>query len=139
MFSNTRTWTIEWGDCDPAGIVFYPRYFAAFDTSTSRLIEAATGERKSEVIRKNGIVGWPMVDTGARFFQTASYGDAVEIATRITKVGTSSFALEHSLSKNGVLCVEATEVRVWVGACGDGKPGIESRPMPEELAALLRA
>ncbi len=35
MFSNTRTLRIEWGDCDPAGIVFYPRYFAMFDTSTT--------------------------------------------------------------------------------------------------------
>lgn len=24
---NRRTIRIEWGDCDPAGIVFYPRYF----------------------------------------------------------------------------------------------------------------
>ena len=24
---NTRTITIEWGQCDAAGIVFYPRYF----------------------------------------------------------------------------------------------------------------
>jgi len=31
MLKNTHTQTIEWGDCDPAGIVFYPRYFAYFD------------------------------------------------------------------------------------------------------------
>ena len=34
MFSNRRTVRIEWGDCDAAGIVFYPRYFAMFDAST---------------------------------------------------------------------------------------------------------
>ena len=38
MFSNTRHLRIEWGDCDPAGIVFYPRYFAMFDHSTTTLI-----------------------------------------------------------------------------------------------------
>ena len=27
MLINRRTIRIEWGDCDPAGIVFYPRYF----------------------------------------------------------------------------------------------------------------
>ena len=31
---NSRALRIEWGDCDPAGIVFYPRYFAMFDHST---------------------------------------------------------------------------------------------------------
>ena len=35
MLSNTRTLRIEWGDCDPAGIVFYLRYFAMFDISTT--------------------------------------------------------------------------------------------------------
>ena len=41
MLVNRRTVRIEWGDCDPAGIVFYPRYFAMFDASTSYLFEAA--------------------------------------------------------------------------------------------------
>lgn len=31
MLINRRTIRIEWGDCDPAGIVFYPRYFEWFD------------------------------------------------------------------------------------------------------------
>ena len=32
MLTNSRTVRIEWGDCDPAGIVFYPRYFAMIQT-----------------------------------------------------------------------------------------------------------
>lgn len=138
MFANTRTWIVEWGDCDPAGIVFYPRFFAAFDTSTSRLIEAAAGRKKAEIIRSNGIIGWPMVDTRARFLSPASFGDEVEIETRITHVGRSSFALEHRLSRDGALCIEATEVRVWAAARSDGKPGIEGVPLPDELSTLLR-
>lgn len=138
MFANKRTWIVEWGDCDPAGIVFYPRFFAAFDTSTSRLIEAATGRKKADIIRSNGIVGWPMADTHARFMAPASFGDEVEIETRITHVGRSSFSLEHRLSKDGTLCIEASEVRVWAAHRSDGKPGIESVPLPDELAARLR-
>ena len=51
MFSNTRTLRIEWGDCDPAGIVFYPRYFAMFDTSTTELMEAAIGMSKFDYLK----------------------------------------------------------------------------------------
>ena len=40
-FTNTRRLRIEWGDCDPAGIIFYPRYFEIFDASTAHLLEAA--------------------------------------------------------------------------------------------------
>jgi len=45
-FSNTRTVRIEWGDCDPAGIIFYPRYFEIFDASTAMLFERALGMTK---------------------------------------------------------------------------------------------
>lgn len=138
MFANTRSWTVEWGDCDAAGIVFFPRFFAAFDTSTVRLIEAATGMTQAEVIRVNGIVGWSLVDSSARFIAPATFGDVVDIETRITRVGRSSFALEHVLSRDGLRCVEATEVRVWTAARSDGKPRIASKPLPDALAARLR-
>ena len=38
-FTNTRKVRIEWGDCDPAGIIFYPRYFDIFDASTALIFE----------------------------------------------------------------------------------------------------
>ncbi len=41
MLVNRRTIRIEWGDCDPAGIVFYPRYFEWFDACSTGLFEAA--------------------------------------------------------------------------------------------------
>lgn len=137
MFTNVREWIVEWGDCDPAGIVFYPRFFAAFDTSTSRLLEAATGKRKADLIRENGIIGWPMVDTRAWFMAPASFGDVVAIETRITRVGKSSFGVEHRLSKDGMLCVEATEVRVWAASRGTGKHEIKGVRLPFELVARL--
>ena len=34
------TLTVGWGDCDPAGIVFYPNYFRWFDDASWRLFEA---------------------------------------------------------------------------------------------------
>ncbi len=46
MLTNSRKVRIEWGDCDPAGIIFYPRYFEIFDASTSALFERAMGVTK---------------------------------------------------------------------------------------------
>lgn len=138
MFTNTRNWIVEWGDCDPAGIVFYPRFFAAFDTSTSRMLEVATGKKKAALILENGIIGWPMAETGARFLAPASFGDEVQIETRVTRVGRSSFAIEHRLLKDGKVCIEATEVRVWAAPRKDGRPGIEGVAIPEDIAARLR-
>lgn len=139
MYSNTRNWTIEWGDCDPAGIVFFPRFFAAFDTSTSHLIEVALGKRSADIFRENGIIGWPMVDVSARFQAPARFGDCVTIETRVTRVGRSSIALEHHLFREDVLCVEASEVRVWAATKADETAGIESLPIPADIITALKA
>ena len=67
MLTNRRDVRIVWGDCDPAGIVFYPRYFEMFDTSTTALFERALGMTKYQFVKAYESVGYPMVDTRARF------------------------------------------------------------------------
>ena len=36
----TTSFTVEWGDCDEAGIVYYPRYFYWMDSAFHRLLRA---------------------------------------------------------------------------------------------------
>ena len=52
MLTNRRDVEIEFGDCDPAGIVYYPNYFRMFDASTAHLFEAALGMKKIVWIRR---------------------------------------------------------------------------------------
>ena len=54
MLTNTRAVRIVWGDCDPAGIVFYPRYFEMFDASTTALFERALGMTKYQFTNAYG-------------------------------------------------------------------------------------
>ena len=63
MVVNHRSVTIQWGDCDPAGIVFYPRYFEMFDASTAALFARALGESKVRWRERYGIVGIPTIPT----------------------------------------------------------------------------
>ena len=67
MLSNSRSVRIEWGDCDPAGIIFYPRYFAMFDHSVTMLITAASGVSKAELLKRYDFDGYPLVATQAKF------------------------------------------------------------------------
>ena len=55
MLTNTRLIRVQWGDCDPAGIVFYPRYFEWFDAGTILLFEKATGLTKIKMLAKYGL------------------------------------------------------------------------------------
>src|SRR6516165_11513513 len=64
-FVHRRRFTIEWGHCDPAGIVFNSRFFEFFDWGTWMLFEAALGVKPSELATAFGIAGLPLVDAGA--------------------------------------------------------------------------
>jgi 4-hydroxybenzoyl-CoA thioesterase len=138
MLKNTRTLRIEWGDCDPAGIVFYPRYFAMFDHSTSTLIAKASGVTQYELYQKYDFAGYPMVDTRARFMIPCRFGDDVTIESVFAKIGRSSFEVEHKLFKTDQLCLEGFETRVWVGRDPQDASKIKSKPIPDDLAAKFR-
>jgi len=139
MLKNSRSLRIEWGDCDPAGIVFYPRYFAMFDHSTSMLISAASGMTKYQLIQEYDFAGYPMVDTRARFFIPTRFGDEVVIESTFRKIGTSSFDVAHRLTKNGELAVECSETRVWVERDPRDAAKIKAKPIPDELVARFKA
>ena len=136
MFVSRRQVQIEWGDCDPAKIVFYPRYFAWFDASTGHHF-AAAGLPKTELISRYSVVGFPMVDTRARFLVPSSHGDEVTIETTFPTFGRSSFEVHHRLLReDGTLGVEAFEKRVLVTTSDDGE-GLKSFPIPAEVKALF--
>jgi 4-hydroxybenzoyl-CoA thioesterase len=135
-FSNTRRLTIEWGHCDPAGIVFNPRYFEFFDWSTAMLLFAASGMNKAEMLAVFGAAGAPVVTTEAKFLKPCRFGDEVAIVSTVLKVGRSSFDVEHRLLNDGALAVEGRETRVW--SVADRNGGIRSQPLPEQLAARLK-
>jgi 4-hydroxybenzoyl-CoA thioesterase len=139
MLKNSRALRIEWGDCDPAGIVFYPRFFAMFDHSTTTLITAATGLNKYELFQTYDFAGYPTVDTRARFMIPCRFGDDVTIESAFAKIGRSSFEIEHRLFKKGELCLEGFETRVWVGHDPQDPTRIKSKPIPDDLAAKFRA
>src|SRR5258705_9745508 len=114
MFTHRRQLRIEWGDCDPAGIVFYPRYFAMFNHSTELTVEAALGINKQDLFKSPDFGGMPAIETRARFLVPTRYCDDVVIDTSITEVRRTSFRLQHRLLKGDALAVEGFEARVWV-------------------------
>ena len=134
MFVNRREVQIQWGDCDPANIVYYPRYFAMFDDSTSTLFEVA-GFSKQDLVRKYGLVGIPMVDTRAKFYIPSTYGDWITIETKIESIKRSSFEVKHNVYKDEALAIEGFETRVLVGRDPDNPDKLKSAPFPAEMVA----
>lgn len=135
---SMRSFVVEWGQCDPAGIVFHPRYFEMFDACAAQLFQDATGMTKAELLRRHGAAGIPVVEAGATFHHPCRHGDPVSVETWMAEMGRSSFKLRHALRIQERLAVEGWSKRVWV-VHEPGHPGeFRSSPMPAELAARLR-
>jgi 4-hydroxybenzoyl-CoA thioesterase len=137
MLTFTRTTRIEWGDCDPAGIIFYARYYDIFDVSTTMMLEHALGMNKIEYLKAYDFLGHPLAQTRARFLRPTRFGDEVAIETAVVACGRSSFKIEHKLTKAGTLAVEGYETRVWVVRHSDDPRRMKSQPIPAEVVAKL--
>jgi 4-hydroxybenzoyl-CoA thioesterase len=137
MLTNTRKIRVQWGDCDPAGIVFYPRYFEWFDASTILLFEKATGMIKSKMLETYNGSGIALLEARAVFRVASRYGEDIEIETQVTEFRRSSFFVEHKVTKAGVLALEGYETRLWTVRDSDGKLRSGSLP-PEVLAGFQR-
>jgi 4-hydroxybenzoyl-CoA thioesterase len=130
-----RQLTIEWGQCDPAGIVFNSRFFEMFDTNTWQLFHAALGIRPHELADAFGIIGIPLVDVRANFLRPIKFGDTVEMASRVSEFRRSSFDVEHRLSVTGQLAVEGGETRVWAARSKDDPEKITGSSIPADVIA----
>ena len=124
---------IEWGDCDPAGIVYYPRYFEMFDNSTAHLFEKALGMTKYRMLETFACAGIPMVETKANFIIPNRYGDDVVIESTVTEFRRSSFDIHHRLLKGDKLSVEGFETRVWIIRDPNDPSRIKSQAIPLEV------
>ena len=133
---NRRIFRIEWGQCDPAGIVFYPQFLIIFDSATAHLF-ARTGLTAAEMRSRYGIIGMPLVEQGAKFRKPCRFDDEVTVESEAGEWGRASFVVRHRIINNGELAVEGFEKRVWAAADPE-KPGrIKAKAIPTEVIACL--
>ena len=135
MLTNRHQVTIEWGHCDPAGIVFNPRFFEFFDANSWLLFETALGLKQQHLASTYGIVGIALVDARANFLKPAKFGDTIEIASQVSEFRRSSFDVEHRISIGGELAVEGGETRVWAARSADDPDRISAATIPKDVIA----
>jgi len=133
MLIHRKEIQIEWGDCDPFGIVFFPRYFEYFDACTNALLHHALGIKKAEMLRHYKIAGIPLVQASCNFFVPSSFGDVVHVDSCVTEWGKSSFTVQHRLFRGEILAVEGIEKRVWTVRLQGDPPEHKGLAIPKEV------
>jgi 4-hydroxybenzoyl-CoA thioesterase len=127
--------TVEWAHCDAAGIVFYPHFYTWFDQGTERLF---TANRLSyaELRRDFGVVGMPLLETGARYESACALGETVELDTWVDEWAGRSFVVRHRVRHaDGRTALEGFERRVWAVPDPGSPKGLRALSIPGEAIA----
>lgn len=103
--------------CDPAGIVFYPRFFEMINDAVEALFDEVIGW-PFEVIHKTGAV--PTRSFDVDFKRPCRHGDMLRLNLLLMDLGRTSLTLETRAMAGEELRFTARQVLVHVGA--DGRP-----------------
>lgn len=127
---------VQWGDCDPAGIIFYPTYFRWFDAATWAFFARVGFTAKRMRAEQRSM---PLVAAECQFARPAEQGDRCEVRSNITRFGGKSFVVAHEVVReDGTTLARGTETRVWGRHVdGAGSP-MKGETIGEDLKALFR-
>jgi 4-hydroxybenzoyl-CoA thioesterase len=83
---------VRFGDCDPAGIVFYPRYFEMFNNLVEDWCAHGLGTSFRELHQERGL-GLPTVGIQTDFVAPSRLGDVLHAELQVEKLGGASLTV----------------------------------------------
>ena len=87
------TFTVRFGDCDPAAIVFYPRYVEMLNNVVEEWFEKGLELPWGQMHRAEHR-GMPIVDLHVRFLKPSRLGEHLDFALSLRSLGRSAVTLE---------------------------------------------
>ena len=129
--------TVEWGDCDPAGIIYYPTYFKWWDQGSWRLFWAAGIDRRT--MREDmGGVEMPILNATGNFESPVMPGDKLVVESRVERWGNSSFRIAHRVIKpDGTTAAHGHETRCWTAATASMPGQLKAQRIPDDVISRL--
>ena len=110
--SFVREVVVRFGDCDPAGIVFYPRYFEMFNNLVEDWCAAGLGTSFRELHQVRGL-GLPTVSIQTDFVAPSRLGDLLRAELSVIEIGGASITVSIGLlGEDGAKRVRANLVLV---------------------------
>ncbi|MFK7902290.1 MAG: acyl-CoA thioesterase [Nitratireductor sp.] len=125
--------SVEFGDCDPAGIAFYPNYFKWLDATFHHWLREH-GLNQELIGTRFGAVGTGLLEAGASFRAPMRPGDYLKISISSIEWSKRTFKLTYLGTCDGNLTLEGHEVRGLLKNSQEGKLSL----MPlEQLRAII--
>jgi len=122
---------VRFRDCDPAGMVFYPRYLEMFNNLVEDFFRDGLDLSFEDLIAR----GWgiPTVHLNVDFFQPSRLGETLDASLVVTRLGQSSIYLEVVIKgPSGVNRVRGKVVLVLTDLAAN-----RAQLIPDDLRAKL--
>jgi 4-hydroxybenzoyl-CoA thioesterase len=127
---------VHFGDCDPAGIVYFPNFSRWMDEASLAFFMACGLPPWRALTATRGIVGTPLLEIHTRFLKPATYGETIEVHTSIESWAAKTFVHRHQVRRGDDLLCEGTEVRAFVIRDPADPQRLKAIPVPEDIRAL---
>jgi 4-hydroxybenzoyl-CoA thioesterase len=123
---------IRFSHCDPAGQVYFPRFFDLLHDAMEDWFNTGLEERFSDLLM-NQQLGTPTVGTQCNFISPARFGDTLVIELSILRLGNSSVELEFNANIDGRACLKCRHT-----ICMFSKESAKAVPIPDGLRKRMQ-
>jgi 4-hydroxybenzoyl-CoA thioesterase len=127
---------VQFGDCDPAGIVFFPNFHRWMDASSLHFFLQCGVRPWHELTPINGIIGTPLLEHQTRFVKPATYGQTIEVHTTVETWREKVFVHRHEVRRGADLLCEGRETRAFCIRDPQDRSRIRAVPVPADIRAL---
>jgi len=125
---------VAFGDCDPAGIVFFPNYLKWMDASSLHFFMECGVPPWRELEKRTGILGDRLLEIHTRFLATATYGETLLIHTSVQEWSAKVFTQKHVIRRGDTVICEGTEKRAFCMRMEGDR--IKAVAIPEDIRRL---
>jgi 4-hydroxybenzoyl-CoA thioesterase len=136
--SKTQLYSVavQFGDCDPAGIVFFPNFSRWMDQASLAFFMGNGVPPWRELKVSRGIIGTPLLEIHTKFYKPATYGETLTIHTTVEEWSAKTFKHRHLVKRGDTLLCEGTEVRAFCVEDAAHPGRIKAIPVPQDIKAL---
>jgi 4-hydroxybenzoyl-CoA thioesterase len=127
---------VMFGDCDPAGIVYFPNFSKWMDASSLNFFVKCGVPTWRELVKTTGIIGTPLLEINTKFMRPATYGETLHIHTSVQEWREKVFVHKHVVKRDDDVLCEGTEIRAFCVRLPDNPDRIKSIPVPADIKAL---
>ncbi len=104
---------IRFAHCDPAAIVYFPRFFDLAHSTMEDWLSKGVGFALSDMIRERRIAT-PTVTINCDFIKPLRMGDTLRFELRVKKLGNASVDIDYVGTKDGIEHLHITQTLVFM-------------------------